>query len=51
MCLKLEFQDYKNFLEAARVKHKINCSQKNKIHVDCLQKFVWKCNIKSTTKI
>ena len=37
MCLKLKFQDYKNVLEAARVKHKTNCSQKNKIHVDCLK--------------
>ena len=51
MCLKLKFQDYKNVLEAARVKHKTNCSQKNKIHVDCLQKFVKKYNLKSTTKI
>ena len=34
---KLDFEDYKNCLEAAQIENKINHSEKNKIGVDCLK--------------
>ena len=35
---KLKFEDYKNYLEAAQIKNKINHLEKHKINVDSLKK-------------
>ena len=37
---KLTFKDYKNYLEAAQMKNKINHLEKNKIDVDSLKEFI-----------
>ena len=37
---KIKFQDYKNFLEAAQIKNKINHLERNKIDVDGLKEFI-----------
>ena len=37
---KLTFKDYKNYLEAAQIKNKINHLEKNKIGVDSLKEFI-----------
>ena len=34
---KLEFEDYKNYLEATQLENKINYLEKNKLDVDSLQ--------------
>ena len=42
---KLEFENYKNCLEATQVENKVNCLEKNKINIDSLKKIL-KNNVK-----